>query len=180
MEIKNRQQLLTILTITAIGLLVLDKVVSPPLTSFWNKQSARLTGLQKQVKEGEILRHRKDYLRSRWMGIQAGALTNDTTAAEQQLFAGLNHWSQDSGINVNNIAPQWKQGSDPAYKTIECRVDVSGSIDRLSRFMYDLEVDPMALKVQSVEMTSKDNTGSVINLGVQLSGLVLTQQEAKK
>ena len=46
--------------------------------------------------------------------------------------------------------------------------------------MYELETDPMALKVQSVEMTAKDNTGSVIGLGVQISGLVLTGLEPKK
>jgi Tfp pilus assembly protein PilN len=179
-QIKNRQQLLTILTLTAIGLLVLDKIVTPPLMSFWDKRSKQIVALQKQVKEGAILEHRKDYLRSRWAGIQAGALTNDTTAAEQQLWAGLNRWSQTSGISLNSILPQWKQGSDAAYKTLECRVDVSGSIDRLSRFLYALETDKMALKVQTVEMTAKDNNGSVINLGVQMSGLVLTQQEPKK
>jgi len=179
-QIKNRQQLLTILTLTAIGLLVLDKIVSPPLTKMWNDRSARIATLQKQVKEGEILRHRKDSLRSRWAQIQSGTLSNDTTAAEQQLFAGLNRWSQLSGISIVNIAPTWKQGSDAAYKTLECRVDASGSIDRLSQFMYELETDPLALKVQSVEMTSKDNNGSVIGLGVQVSGLVLTQQEPKK
>ena len=180
MQIKNRQQLLTILTLTAIGLLVLDKIVTPPLMAFWNKRAAQIVTLQKQVKEGQLLQHRKDSLRGRWAQIQSGALTNDTTAAEQELWVGLNHWSQNSGVSVNNIVPQWKQGSDAAYKTLECHVDVSGSIDRLSRFMYALETDPMALKVQSVEMTAKDNNGTVINLSVQMSGLVLTQQEPKK
>jgi hypothetical protein len=178
--IKNRQQLLTILTLTAIGLLVLDKIVTPPLTNLWDSRSKQIAELQKKVKEGTVLQHRKDYLRSRWTQIQSGSLSNDTTAAEQQLLVGLNRWSQNSGIIINNMAQQWKPGPEASYKTIECRVDVSGSIDRLSRFLYSLETDPMALKVQTVELTSKDNTGSVINLGVQISGLVLTQQEPKK
>ena len=63
---KNRQQLLTILTLTVIGLLVLDRIVTPPLTKLWNQRSAKIAGLQKQVKEGEILLHRKESLRSRW------------------------------------------------------------------------------------------------------------------
>ena len=180
MQINNRQQLLTILTLTAIGLLVLDKIVTPPLTSLWDKRSRQIVALQKQVKEGDILRHRKETLRGRWAEMQAGSLTNDTTMAEQQLFSGLNRWSQSSGIRIDNIAPQWKQGADASYKTLECRVDASGSLDHLSQFMYSLETDPMALKVQSVEMTSKDNNGSLIRLGVQISGLVLTQQESKK
>jgi hypothetical protein len=97
-----------------------------------------------------------------------------------QLGTGLNNWAQKSGIQIDNIAPNWKPGSDASFKTLECRVDVSGSIDRLTQFMYELETDPLALKVQSVEMTSKDNTGSVIALGVQVSGLVLTGLDPKK
>ena len=180
MQIKNRQQLLTVLTLTVIGLLVLDKIVSPPLTKLWNGRAARLLKLQTDVKNGEILRRGKESLRDHWAKIQAGSLTNDTTAAEQQLFNGLNNWSQKSGISIVNIVPNWKQGADSAYKTLECRVDASGRIDQLSQFLYEIETDSMALKLQSVELTAKDNTGSVIGLGVQVSGLVLTGQEPKK
>jgi hypothetical protein len=180
MQINNRQQLLTILTLSVIGLLVLDSVVTPPLTKLWHDRQAKIAMLKNEVKEGTMQQRRKDSLRSRWAQIQAGALTNDTTGAEQQLLVGLNRWSQYSDISINGTAQTWKPGSDTGFRTLECRVDVSGSIDRLSRFLYELETDPMALKVQSIEMTSKDNTGSVINLGVQISGLVLTQQEPKK
>jgi len=176
----NRQRLLTILTLTAIGLLVLDKIVTPPLTKLWDDHSKRIVSLQTQVKEAETLRRSKESLRSRWVQIQSSALTNDTTLAEQQLFTGLNRWSQMSGIRIDNIVPQWKPGGDLSYKTLECSVDASGGIDRLSEFLYQLETDPMALKVQSMEMTSKDSNGSVIGLNVRISGLVLTQQEAKK
>ena len=180
MQIKNRQQFLTILTLTAIGLLVLDKIVTPPLTSFWNKRSTQIVSLKSQVASGESLKRSKDSLRRVWSDIKTGALTNNTTAAELQLGTGLNRWAQMSGIQIDSTALQWKQGTDVSYKTLDCRVDASGSIDQLSRFMYELETDPMALKVQSVEMTAKDNTGSVIGLGVQISGLVLTGLEPKK
>jgi hypothetical protein len=179
-QIKNRQQFLTILTLTAIGLLVLDKIVTPPLTSFWNTRSARIVALKNQVKDGESLKRNKEFFRRHWADIKAGALTNDTTAAELQLGTGLNHWAQMSGIQIDSTALQWKQGTDASYKTLDCRVDASGSIDRLSRFMYELETDPMDLKVQSVEMTSKDNSWTVIGLGVQISGLILTGLEPKK
>lgn len=180
MQIKNRQQFLTILTITAVALLVIDKIVTPPLIGFWNDRAARIKTLQAEVKEGDLLRRGKDSIRRRWAEMQASALPNDTTLAEQQFFAGLNRWSQSSGISINTVNPQWKQGADPSYKTLECRVDASGSIDRLSLFLYDLEKDPMALKLQSVELTSRDNDGTLIALGVQISGLVLTPKESGK
>jgi len=168
-QIKNRQQFLTILTVTAVALLMIDKIVTPPLIGLWNDRSARIKTLKAEVTEGDLLRRGKDSIRRRWTGMQASALPNDTTLAEQQFFAGLNRWSQSSGISINTVNPQWKQGSDPSYKTLECRVDASGSIDRLSQFLFDLEKDPMALKLQTVELTSRDNDGTLIALGVQIS-----------
>lgn len=180
MQIKNRQQFLTILTLTVVGLLALDRIVSPPLMKLWNDSSKHIVTLKAQVKDGQTKQHNKDALRKRWTDIQAASLPNDTTAAEQELFNGLNRWTQFSGVTIMNIAPTWKQGNDPTYKTLDCRVDASGSLDRLSEFLYALETDPMALKVQSIEMTSKDANGMTINLGVQVSALVLTSTEVKK
>ena len=173
MQIKNRQQFLTILTIVAVGLLVVDRILTPPLVKVWNERAARIKKLREDVKEGELLQRGKISLRAHWAQIQSNTLTNNTTLAEQQLFNGLNRWSQLSGITINTVTPQWKQGSDPSYKTLECRVDASGSIDRLSRFLYELETDRMTLKLQSVELTRTDNDGLVIAMGLQISGLVL-------
>lgn len=174
MQIKDRQKFLTILAITALALLVLDKIVTPPLTKFWRDRSQRITDLQNQVREGEVLKRNKAHIRADWAEIQAATLTNNTTLAEQQLFRGVDHWSQSSGVTVSSMTPQWKQSSDTSYKTIECRVDASGSIDRVARFLYELENDPMALKLESVELTASDNTGQQLALGVQISGLILT------
>jgi hypothetical protein len=179
-QIKNRQKFLTILTLTVIGLLVLDKIAVPPLTKLWHSRSAELASLKDQVNHGASLQRRKESLRQEWATIKSSALTNDTTLAQQQLLTGLYRWAQTSGIQIDNITPNPKQGADASYKILDCRVDATGSIDLLSRFMYELETDPMALKVQSVEMTSKDNTGQVIGLGVQISGLILTGLEPKK
>lgn len=174
MQIKNREQFLKILAITALALLILDKVLTPPLTKFWHDRSQRITELQNNVQNGERLRRRRAVIHSEWAAIQAASLTNNTTVAEQQLFHGIDQWSQSSGVTINSITPQWKQGTDGTYKTLECRVDASGSIERLTRFLYDLENDPMALKLQGIELTSSDNTGQQLALGVQISGLVLT------
>jgi hypothetical protein len=179
-QIKDRQQLLTILAVTAVALLLLDKIILPPLTTFWQDRSHQIKDLRAQVDNGERLMRNKDSIRSRWAAIQAASLTNNTTVAEQQLYRGIDQWTQSSGMTVNAITPQWKDSSDSSYKTIECRVDASGSIDRVTRFLYDLENDPMALKLQSVELTANDNTGQQLALGVQVSGLVLTPNQKTK
>lgn len=180
MQIKNRQQFLTILTIVAVALFAVDKILTPPLVKVWNDRKTRITKLRDDVKQAEARRRDANYLRNRWAQIQSNTLTNNTTLAEQQLFSGLNRWSEMSGITINTVTPQWKQGSDPSYKTLECRVDASGSLDRLSRFLYELETDRLTLKVQSVELTRTDNDGTAIAMGLQISGLVLNSKDQSR
>ena len=58
--------------------------------------------------------------------------------------------------------------------TYQCRMDASGNLNSLSRFLYDLEKDPMALRLDSLEISSRDKEGQQLVLAVQISGLVLT------
>ena len=69
--------------------------------------------------------------------------------------------------------PQWKSDSEE-YKTLVCRVDASGTLWMLSRFVYDIEKGPIGLKLDSVDFTSRDTSGRQLSLGLQISGLVLT------
>jgi hypothetical protein len=50
----------------------------------------------------------------------------------------------------------------------------------VARFLHDIEKDPMALKLQNVELSSHDNNGQQLTLGLQISGLVLTPREQKR
>ena len=63
--------------------------------------------------------------------------------------------------------------------TLECRVEAAGTLSTLSRFVYELEKAPMALRLQSVELSSRDNDGQQLALGLQVSGLVLTPQNER-
>jgi hypothetical protein len=100
------------------------------------------------------------------------ALPNNSSAAEQQVFKAIDLWAQNSGVTVSAITPQWKHDSDD-YMTFECRVDAAGDLGKLSRFLYSVERDPMALKLELVELGARDKEGQQLSLGLQLSGLVL-------
>ena len=58
--------------------------------------------------------------------------------------------------------------------TLECRADASGSLSALTRFLYEIEKDPLALRIDSLEITARDNTGQQLSLNLQVSGLLLT------
>lgn len=180
MQIKNRHQLLVIVLFTAFGLLIADSLVLSPLTKAWKARSVRIADLRKQVDNGEKLLIRAEALRSRWSQMQTNALPNNNSLAEQQVLNAFDKWSQDARISVNSITPQWKSERDDDYHTLECRVDASGSVGTLARFLFNVERDPMALKIESVEITSRDKEGQNLSLGLRISGLVLNSPEEKR
>ncbi|HVV72171.1 MAG TPA: hypothetical protein VHI52_11850, partial [Verrucomicrobiae bacterium] len=114
-------------------------------------------------------------IRVRWAQMERNTLTNNPSAAEQQLFAAIDSWRKDSGVAINGATPQWKHDSDD-YMTYQCRMDAAGNLATLSKFLYDLENDPMALRLDSIEINARDKEGQVLVLGLQISGLVLTPQ----
>ena len=79
MQIKDRQQFLTILAIVAVALLALDKIVVPPLTRMWDARSAQIADLRNKVKDGQVYRNRKQAIRSHWTEIEASTLTNNVS-----------------------------------------------------------------------------------------------------
>jgi len=49
-----------------------------------------------------------------------------------------------------------------------------GSLASLTRFLYQVEKDPLAMKVDVVDLTTRDTEGRNLTMALQLSGLVLT------
>ena len=175
MEIKNRQQLLMVLAIAAGVLYAADLVVFEPAVQWWKARAATIAGLRAQVHDGRLLIQREAGLRSRWDQMRTNTLPNNPSLAEQQILKAFDSWSRESGADVNGIMPQWKNDSDD-YITLNCRVEASGDLGTLSRFIYDVEKGPLGLKLESVEFSTRDNSGQQLTLNLQISGLVLLAQ----
>jgi Tfp pilus assembly protein PilO len=174
MKIENRQQLLIVLTIGAAALLIGVNFIYEPLSNAWSARSARIKELRAQVSSGRYLIQREADTRSRWSEMTANALPANASLAEQQVLKAFDNWSRDTGAEISSIMPQWKNDSTN-YMTLNCRVEATGSLGTLSQFLYNLEKGPMALKLDSVELSAHDNTGQQLTLGLQISGLALLQ-----
>jgi hypothetical protein len=176
MQIKNRQQLLIIGAIAAVSLFVGDRLVLSPLLATWSGRAKNISTLRQKINDAKTLVQRGQSIRSRWEQMSRNTLTNGTSAAEQQVFKAVDLWAQNSGVVISAVTPQWKHDSDD-YMTFDCRVDAAGDLGKLSHFLYSVERDPMALKLELVELGARDKVGLQLSLGLQLSGLVLTPQK---
>jgi hypothetical protein len=173
MPIKNRQQMLVVAAAVGAAILLGDKLVITPLTASWKARGKRITELTKQVNQGSLLLAREQTIRDRWDLMRTNTLPENTSAAENEVLKAFERWSQESRLSISSIKPQWKRAGDD-FMTLECRADAFGSIQALTRFLYEVEKDQLALRVEAVEITSRDNDGQQLGLGIQISGLKLS------
>jgi hypothetical protein len=171
--IEKRERVLLLLTLAVLTVFAVDRLGYRPLAKAWKTNADRIAGLRQNVADGSALLQREKFLRDRWNDMRSHTLPNNASTAEQQLFKTLDAWSQDSRAGITAITPQWKHDSEE-YMTLECRVDAGGDIATLSRLLYNMERDPMALQLQSVEISARDSAGRDLALSLRLSGLVLT------
>jgi len=77
---------------------------------------------------------------------------------------------------VTSLKPRWSR-KEKVFRKLEFRATAQGGIGSIARFLYELETDPLPLKVEDVVVTARDGRGDVLALGIRFSGLVLTDEK---
>jgi hypothetical protein len=171
-DLKNRQHLLGLLAAVVIALFLGDKLIVSPLIRSWKARSERIVELKQDVTQGNALLVRAASLQGRWDSMRTNTLPADPSVAESQVQRALERWSQGSGASVTSFRTQWKRSADD-YVLIECRLDAAGTLNSLGRFLYEIEADPLGIKVDRADLSTRDNDGQQLNLALTISGLQL-------
>jgi len=178
-NLPNRQVLLLKIAAVGVGLLILNSVVIGPLGDLWSDHAAEIRRLRTSVADGRSLIVRGPALRQRWSEMQHGALPRDQAQSEHDLISGLENWARASGVELGSQKPLWKHGTTDDYSLLECRLDATGTLMALTRFIYELERAPLALRVESDELLSRDDSGQRLTLSLIVTGLKLSPLEGK-
>lgn len=175
-ETKNRERLLLILAGTAAVLYIAYLFVLTPLGDAWAARQKKIAELKKELEYGTNLVSHEDFITAQWDKMRTNALPSNTSQAEAQMFKSFDRWERAAGITRVSIKPQLREADDD-YMTLECRADYTGDMEKVSRFLYEVEKDPMGVRIQNLEITSADDSGQKITLGLQVSGLILNPQK---
>jgi hypothetical protein len=176
----SRQRLLMILAGGAILLLVLDSLLFTPMAKSWKTRGLEIAKLQKLVNEGRGTIERAERTRRLWTEMQAEAMPAEPAKAEQDLVSAFDRWGRAGGVELGSIKPQWKRGSTSRYSLLECRVDATGSLNAVSKFLYEVEKSSLALRIDAIEVTSRDDSGNRLSLGLLVSALRFSPLEGRR
>lgn len=172
MNLNNRQHLLGLVAAILVGAWAGDRWILTPLIRSWEARSARIVQLRKSVDRGSALLRDEQSIRDSWNRVRTNSLSPEPSIAENQILKAFDAWSQQSGVSISGLRPQWKR-TEEDFATLECRADVSGSLSSVTRFLYEAEQDPLGIRVESLELTTRDPNGSQMSLALQISGIQL-------
>jgi Tfp pilus assembly protein PilO len=175
MKIQNREKMLVVFALAAVVILAADYFVLEPLIKLWKDRSQQIVDLTKKVNQGTMLVARKKEIFDRWDKMKTLMLAGDVSRSENEVIKAVDRWTQQSRISMTSLKPQWKQNADD-YRTLECRADGVGDLQALAHFVYEVEKDPMALKIEDMEITSRDEEGRQLAIALRVSALQLNPE----
>lgn len=173
---EQRQKWLAIAAGAAVGLLALDRLVLTPYFRAWHGRAEAIARYETSVTRGEALLERADLLRQRWARMQQDALPDAHPAAEDVVLKNSARWARESRMVFTSLTPQWRQPA-PGYELLECRAGLSGDLGGVARFLYELERDPVAVRIEEFQLDADDDNGRKLNLNLRFSGLRLVRPQ---
>ncbi|MEN9732096.1 MAG: hypothetical protein RLZ45_91 [Verrucomicrobiota bacterium] len=170
---ERRQRLLVVATATIAGLYMANLILVEPLYNWGARRAQQIEKLRKQVRSGEQLVGRADRVQEVWDRIRTHSLPANPSQAEQQLLNTLDQWARESGSEILDRVPQWR-GDEADHQTLTCRLEINGSLGSLTKFLQRLESGSLDLKVDAMQLTTRDPSAQQMTLGLQLNALVLS------
>jgi hypothetical protein len=171
----NREKLLMTLAAVVFGLMILDKALVAPLTASWKERAKKINYLNLDVTKGRQLVARERAIRERWREMRANALPASRSESESAVLNRVDEWSRAARLKPSQILPRWTAEDDHAR--LNCRLEATGDMEAVMRFLYDLDGEQLALRVESFDLSTLDKQGRNLQLDLTLSGLELPRKE---
>jgi hypothetical protein len=177
MGTNRREFILVAAAVLCVGGLLADKFVATPLFGLWTARSEAITVLQQNLDEGEILMEREELVRQRWTDMGERTLSSDISVAENRILTAVNRWSRSSLLDIATLKPRWSPRGEE-FKTLEYRATGRGDLSAVTRFLFELEQDPIALRVEDVAIVTRDDRGRELTLDVRFTVLISTDENS--
>lgn len=175
MDSEKRKRLLLIVAGVCISAWLADRLVFTPLYHLWTARSTEIEQLGQDIAKGAGLLDRQPALEARWDGMKKRALPNRVADAETAVLESVSRWTNDSHLSVTSVKPRWNP-PEKESRTLEIQLEATGTIEALTKFAYDLESDPLPLRVEDLEIVSQDEKGGRLNLALRFTALVFKEE----
>lgn len=175
MVLSKRERIILIAAIAAVVMLVADKFVVGPISERREATKTQKLELQTQLENAQILFSRRKLMERKWKTLLSDGLQNDAEA-ESKIARALDEWSKKTMLTLNSVKPE-RVASDKGLKEMTFVVAGMGTLESVSRFLWQIETTPIPIKVMDMQVGSTNETGQNMSMQLRLSALCLGAQQ---
>jgi len=175
MVLSKRERMILIAAIIAVVMLVADRFVVGPVSARREEIKARKLKLQAELENAQLLFTRQKLMERKWKTLLSDGLRNDAEA-ESKIARALDEWSKEAMLTLSSVKPE-RVASDKGLKEMTFVVAGMGTLEAVSRFLWQIETAPMPIKVVDMQVGSTNETGQSMSLQLRLSALCLGSEQ---
>ena len=178
MPTKRRQTTLVMVTGACLCIFAADRLLLTPSVRAWEQRTERIRELRVAIAKSESLLSQRGSWQERREAMRHHMLPAVPSRAEDVVVKSVDRWARDSGLQLTSLRPRLRVGGEER-RLLEVSVAGTGSMATLSRFLFELETAPLALAVEELEISSRKQAGTSLQLSLRLTGL-LEATDAKR
>ncbi len=183
MNLKKRETLIGLLAFGLILLFIGDRLIFSPLYDRWKSNSEQIEQLVMQIDKAEKTIQLKKSVHAELLRMRKMALPKERSKAESQLLSQLADWSGSSGFQTDTTKPTYLSKRVEGYEsfpTIELKTSGKGDMEQIVRFLHTLETAPVAVAIESLKITARDEDLDNLTLSITISGPLETELKVKQ
>jgi Tfp pilus assembly protein PilO len=167
--------MILIVAIIAVVMLIGDKFIVGPISERREATKTQKLELETELENAQLLFSRRKLMEQKWKMLLSDGLRNDAEA-ESKIARALDEWSNQAMLTLSSVKPE-RVASDKGLKEMTFVVAGTGTLEAVSRFLWQIETASIPIKVMDLQLGSTNETGQSMSLQLRLSALCLGSQE---
>lgn len=168
MVLSKRERLLAIATVLVLGALALNAIVIDPAVKKRRETADKRLELEAQVAEAQNIFDRRKLLERKWKGLLDGMQTD--ADAESRIARALNEWAGQTRLEVASVKPDRRAG-EKGMNEVTFALAGQGTLQAVASFLYRVETSELPVKVTSVTLGSRSESGDSMSLDLRISAV---------
>jgi len=177
MNLARREKTLFLVAGSVIGLLVFDRLLLTPYLNRKEKLLQEKNNLLQEWRQLQKIHSLEKQLASEWSNLSKNGLGSDEASTALAILTSVRSSAEDSQISLDSLKPE-RGIPYERWKQLSFQITGSGSMERITRFLWHLENSSLPLKITDLRLASrKEGTDDLL---LQLKLTVLSEEQASK
>lgn len=173
MVLSKRERYIALGTLTAVGILVLDRVALTPLMDARQNLKDQIDIAQTKLRESRAAIKTARANRRVWASMRERGLTSrEPSEAEGEVLNNVRQWAQDARMTLSSLKPE-RVEKEKDFQKSSIRVTGAGGMSEIARFLWYVQTASIAVQVNELQINARKEGSDDLTVQVLLSTIYL-------